>query len=185
VDDFRAPPWLPGGNLQTIWAALASRRHLAHANGAPQFTRERWTTPDGDFIDVDHLRPPPGAPAISPTTKRHLVLFHGLEGSSQSQYAQAFASVAQQRGWAFSVPHFRGCSGELNLAPRAYHSGDFEEIGWILQRLRPGRRKPATARQPRPARWRRCVRPSTWPPPGTPSTGASTGWSTRACSCAP
>jgi predicted alpha/beta-fold hydrolase len=37
----------------------------------------------------------------------------------------------------FAVPHFRGCSGELNLAPRAYHSGDFEEIGWILGRLRP------------------------------------------------
>ena len=34
------------------------------------------------------------------------------------------------------MPHFRGCSGELNRAPRAYHSGDFEEIGWILQRLR-------------------------------------------------
>jgi len=34
------------------------------------------------------------------------------------------------------VPHFRGCSGEINLAPRAYHSGDFEEIGWILARVR-------------------------------------------------
>ena len=129
MHDFRAPPWLPGGNLQTIWAAVASRRHLG---APPQFTRERWATPDGDFIDVDHLQPLPGAPA----PRRHLVLFHGLEGSSQSQYAQAFASVAQQRGWGYSVPHFRGCSGELNLAPRAYHSGDFEEIGWILQRLR-------------------------------------------------
>ena len=36
---------------------------------------------------------------------------------------------------AFVVPHFRGCSGELNHAPRAYHSGDFEEIDWILRRL--------------------------------------------------
>ena len=80
--------------------------------------------------DRDHLAPAAAAPA------QHLVLFHGLEGSSQSQYAQAFASEAQRRGWAFSVPHFRGCSGELNRAPRAYHSGDFEEIGWILQRLR-------------------------------------------------
>ncbi len=133
MDDFRAPPWLPGGNLQTIWAAVASRRHLSNA---PQFTRERWTTPDGDFIDVDHLQAPPGASSLSPRRQSHLVLFHGLEGSSQSQYAQAFASVAQERGWAYSVPHFRGCSGELNLAPRAYHSGDFEEIGWILQRLR-------------------------------------------------
>jgi hypothetical protein len=64
------------------------------------------------------------------------VLFHGLEGSSQSHYAQAFADVAVQRGWHCAFPHFRGCSGELNLAPRAYHSGDFEEIGWILARLR-------------------------------------------------
>jgi predicted alpha/beta-fold hydrolase len=34
-----------------------------------------------------------------------------------------------------AVPHFRGCSGELNWAPRAYHSGDFEEVGWMLSRF--------------------------------------------------
>ncbi len=129
--NYRAPAWLPGGNLQTIWAAKLSRRHLA---GPPQFTRERWTAPDGDFIDVDHA-PVAGA-------AQHLVLFHGLEGSSDSQYAQAFGSVARERGWSYSVPHFRGCSGELNLAPRAYHSGDFEEIGWILARLRQRSAKP-------------------------------------------
>jgi uncharacterized protein len=129
VQSYRAPLWLPGGNLQTIWAATLSRRYLG---SGPQFGRERWTTPDADFIDVDHLQRPPAAPPPA----RHLVLFHGLEGSSASQYAQAFGSIAQERGWAYSVPHFRGCSGELNLAPRAYHSGDFEEVGWILQRLR-------------------------------------------------
>ena len=48
---FRAPWWLPGGNLQTLWAALVARSH----NGdEPRFRRERWTTPDGDFVDVDH-----------------------------------------------------------------------------------------------------------------------------------
>ncbi len=129
MQGYRSPAWLPGGNLQTIWAAKLARRHLGPP---PQFTRERWTTPDGDFIDVDHLQRAPDAPP----PKQHLVLFHGLEGSSESQYAQAFATVARERGWAYSVPHFRGCSGELNLAPRAYHSGDFEEIGFMLQRLR-------------------------------------------------
>ncbi len=64
-----------------------------------------------------------------------LVLFHGLEGSSDSHYAQAFAQVAAERGWAFAVPHFRGCSGELNLAPRAYHSGDHVEVDWLLRRF--------------------------------------------------
>ncbi len=133
---YRAPAWLPGGNLQTIWAATRSRRHLGPP---PQFQRERWTAPDGDFIDVDHLVADtvPGA--------RHLVLFHGLEGSSASAYAQAFAGVARQRGWAYSVPHFRGCSGEPNRAPRAYHSGDFEEIGWILTRLRARSAQPLLA----------------------------------------
>ena len=141
MQGYRAPPWLPGGNLQTIWAATRSRRHLGTQ---PQFKRERWATPDGDFIDVDHLVPQ-GAALAESTATRHLVLFHGLEGSSQSQYALAFGAVAQERGWAYSVPHFRGCSGELNRAPRAYHSGDFEEIGWILQRLRAASSAPLLA----------------------------------------
>ena len=125
MDDFRAPRWLPGGHLQTIWPALFSRRFDV---AAPAFRRERWTTPDRDFVDVDWL----GDAGTSPL----LVLFHGLEGSSASHYAQAFAAEAAQRGWRFAVPHFRGCSGEINLAPRAYHSGDHEEIGWMLDRFR-------------------------------------------------
>ena len=127
---YRAPWWLPGGNLQTLWAATFSRR----LRGPPlHWQRERWDTPDGDFIDVDHL-PAPANAGTSAT--RHLVLFHGLEGSSASAYATAYASHCRERGWSISVPHFRGCSGELNRAPRAYHSGDFEEVGWILARHR-------------------------------------------------
>ncbi len=128
TDGFRyaAPWWLPGGNAQTLWAALASRRHLGPP---PRWTRSRWNTPDGDFIDVDLAQP--AAPAGAPL----LVMFHGLEGSSASQYAVAFADFAAANGLAFAVPHFRGCSGELNHAPRAYHSGDFEEIDWILKRF--------------------------------------------------
>ncbi len=123
---YRAPLWLPGGNLQTIWAARAARNH---AGAAPRWARSRWTAPDGDFIDVDRAAhtSAPGAPL--------LVLFHGLEGSSASHYAVAFADFAAAHGLGFAVPHFRGCSGELNRAPRAYHSGDFEEIDWVLKRF--------------------------------------------------
>lgn len=127
-----APWWLPGGDLQTIWPALHARQASSKNVARVSYRRERWPTPDGDFIDVDWQEVRPGAPDSAPL----LVLFHGLEGSSQSHYALAFARYAKSCGLAFAVPHFRGCSGELNLAPRAYHSGDFEEIGWILQRLR-------------------------------------------------
>ena len=123
---YVAPNWLPGGNLQTIWPALFGRRVVTPL---PDYRRERWTTPDGDFIDVDFLD------AAGEGPRPLLVLFHGLEGSSRSHYAQAFAAIALEKGWHYAVPHFRGCSGEINLAPRAYHSGDFEEVGWILSRL--------------------------------------------------
>jgi predicted alpha/beta-fold hydrolase len=126
---YRAPPWLPSGHAQTIWPALFGRRH---EGPPPGYRRERWHTPDGDFVDVDWLVPE-GAQAAAEVP---LVLFHGLEGSSRSHYAQAFAQCARSAGMAYAVPHFRGCSGEINLAPRAYHSGDHEEVGWMLGELR-------------------------------------------------
>ncbi len=127
MQHYRAPSWLPGGNLQTIWPALLSRQPPL---SAPAYRRERWTTPDADFIDVDVVD------AAAADTAPRLILFHGLEGSSRSHYALAFARHAHLRGWGFVVAHFRGCSGSLNLAPRAYHSGDHQEIDWVLQQLR-------------------------------------------------
>ncbi len=143
--NYAAPPWLPGGNLQTIWAALYSRRNFGTM---PAYRRERWSTPDHDFIDVDWVEPsaaerPMAVSAAQGNGNRPLiVLFHGLEGSSASHYAQAFAGFALERGIGLAVAHFRGCSGELNLAPRAYHSGDHAEIDWILRRFRAGHTGP-------------------------------------------
>jgi hypothetical protein len=134
--NYSAPWWLPGGNLQTIWAALRAERYVG---GAPSFRRERWVTPDNDFVDVDFAEHPsqPDAPL--------LVIFHGLEGSSGSHYAEALTDAARARGWACAVPHFRGCSGVLNHGPRAYHSGDFEEIDWILRRFKAQHNGPVLA----------------------------------------
>jgi predicted alpha/beta-fold hydrolase len=137
------PWWLKGGDLQTIWAA----RLAAFPSPTGIAQRQRWDTPDGDFIDVDWwpagAAGAPGGPVNTGTNQRALcVLFHGLEGDSGSHYAQAFGSLAQAHGWDYAVPHFRGCSGELNRGPRAYHSGDHVEIDWVLRRLKaldPGR----------------------------------------------
>lgn len=117
---YRAPVWLPGGHLQTIWP-------VARAPAVPAYTRERWDTPDGDFIDTDWLPYRPGAPL--------LVLFHGLEGCSSSHYARATMQAFDAAGWNGVVPNFRGCSGTPNRLQRAYHSGDSAEIEWILARV--------------------------------------------------
>ncbi|HEX8964031.1 MAG TPA: alpha/beta fold hydrolase [Rhodocyclaceae bacterium] len=124
VQPYAAPRWLPGGNAQTIWPLL--RKGLA-----PDYRRERWDTPDGDFIDVDWTDGPAQQPLLA--------LFHGLEGSSASHYALSLMRAVKARGWRGAVVHFRGCSSEPNRLPRAYHSGDSAEIDWILRRLRASR----------------------------------------------
>jgi predicted alpha/beta-fold hydrolase len=121
IMDYRAPAWLPNGHLQTIYpATCVARPEVA-------FRRERWDVHE-DFVDVDFVDGEPGKPFV--------VLFHGLEGSSGSHYARSLMAALAARGWSGAVPHFRGCSGESNRAPRFYHSGDAAEIDWIVRRLR-------------------------------------------------
>ena len=120
--EFSAPWWLRNPHLQTIYASVLAR--------APRVAlrRERWDTPDGDFVDVDFLDGAEGSPWVH--------LFHGLEGSSDSTYARTLMAQVQRRGWRGSVFHFRGCSGEPNRLPRAYHSGDSAEVDWALRQVR-------------------------------------------------
>jgi predicted alpha/beta-fold hydrolase len=91
------------------------------------YARRRWDTPDGDFIDVDRVAGKAHTPLV--------VMFHGLEGDSESHYARALAGALAREGWRLAIPHFRGCSGEPNALARAYHSGDSQEIGWMLDRF--------------------------------------------------
>jgi predicted alpha/beta-fold hydrolase len=124
VPSYRSPVWLVGGHLQTIWPYLL-RRPVVPAR------RERIASPDGDFWDLDWIAPTQ-ASSLAPL----VVLFHGLEGSSGSHYARALLVALAARGWHGVVPHFRGCSGEPNRMPRAYHSGDHEEVHAMLTAIR-------------------------------------------------
>jgi len=109
MQQFQAPRWLPGGHAQTIWPALFGRRRV----GPPlRWRRERWDTPDGDFIDVDFTAgggARPDAPLV--------VLFHGLEGSSQSHYARATMAEVERRGWRGAV---RCATTSSTIAPRGW-----------------------------------------------------------------
>lgn len=149
------PFWLPGPHSQTLYSALATPTHSL------RFVRERVDTPDGDFIDLDWsapgivIKPERRAPdtqniprdamadrwlnahdidLLKSTQNTHaLVLFHGLEGSSRSRYAQSIMQYFRARGWVVVMAHFRGCSGVPNRLARAYYSGDSEEVGFILK----------------------------------------------------
>src|SRR6476619_4873923 len=114
VDRYAAPRWLPGGHVQTIYASRLRRR-------SPALRRERVDTHDGDFWDFDWLdATAPDVPLVA--------LFHGLEGGAGSHYARALMCALAARGYGGVIPHFRGCGGEANRLPRAYHSGDYTEV---------------------------------------------------------
>ncbi|HEX6136382.1 MAG TPA: alpha/beta fold hydrolase [Casimicrobiaceae bacterium] len=120
---YRAPRWLAGGHAQTIWPYRLRRPPVP-------LRRERVETADGDFWDFDWLdrKTAPEAPLVA--------LFHGLEGGSASHYSRALLTALARRGWRGVVPHFRGCGGEPNRLPRAYHSGDHAEIASMLAAIR-------------------------------------------------
>jgi len=123
--------WLPGPHAQTLGARmLRPQRGLA-------FRRERWTTPDGDFLDLDFVEGEDLRDDV------WVLLLHGLEGSARSGYAYQTFRHLLDRGIAGVGLNFRSCSGELNRGLRLYHSGETSDLGWVIDRLRekgPGRR---------------------------------------------
>jgi predicted alpha/beta-fold hydrolase len=120
---YRAAWWLPGPHAQTIAGRLLRR--------PPPFAlrRERLRTPDGDFIDLDFT---PAAREGAPI----VLLLHGLEGSSRRGYALITYDALARQGMPAVGMNFRSCSGELNVTARFYHSGETEDLRFVLAHLR-------------------------------------------------
>lgn len=122
---FRPAWWLPGAHLQTIAGRyLKQRRRL-------RLVRERLDTPDGDFVDLDHVVLP-ALPADAPLA----LVLHGLEGCARSGYVLHTLAALGERGVRGIALNFRSCSGEPNRTPRFYHAGDTEDVRYALQVLR-------------------------------------------------
>jgi len=122
ADRFIPAWWCRGPHAQTIWASL-----LRSAPPPLPVRRERWETPDGDFLDIDVVTAAAGKPA--------LVILHGLEGSSISARVRGFLSAAHELGWQGLAVNFRSCSGEVNRLRRSYHGGETADLAWVIERV--------------------------------------------------
>ncbi|MDD5274428.1 MAG: hydrolase [Methylovulum sp.] len=125
---FKPAWWLHNGHLQTLYPAL-----LRRVPDVPDVWRERLTTPDGDFLDIDYCGTGSGP---------RVLLLHGLTGSSESGYIKGLQAVFLRLGWRSMVMNFRGCSGQPNNKARCYHSGETEDIQFVYETLR--QREPDT-----------------------------------------
>lgn len=119
---FKPAWWLPNPHLQTIWPVLC-RRSIKNL----KIERERFELPDGDFVDIDWVRNQTSGPLV--------LILHGLEGSIESHYAKGMLKTISENGWRGAFMHFRGCSGEPNRLPRSYHSGETEDVQYIVEQL--------------------------------------------------
>jgi uncharacterized protein len=103
---------------------------LAYALRRPaplSLERERVATEDGDFLDLDWLRAGPERP--------HLLVLHGLEGSSASGYVRQTLHEAQALGWGAVAMNFRSCSGEPNRVLRSYCSGETADPLFVARHI--------------------------------------------------
>ncbi len=121
--DYRPPRWLPGGHAQTVFPAFF------RALPRPASERRRISTPDGDFLDLDLSRGLGGflrKPGL-------IILSHGLEGHSRRQYILGMSRIFLRRGWDTLAWNQRFCSGEPNLTPRLYHSGETGDLQTVIR----------------------------------------------------
>lgn len=117
---FQAPWWCRNPHIQTLFAARA--RHFLQ----PELVAERLFTPDDDFLDLHWFGNLDG-PLV--------IIFHGLEGSSESVYARGLMHSLTAENLGGAVMHFRGCSGEPNCQPQSYHCGHTVDIAWVLKQI--------------------------------------------------
>ncbi|MGR4068218.1 hydrolase [Billgrantia sp. C5P2] len=120
---FAPPRGLTNPHVQTLLPRLLPRPWLTCES-------ETLELPDGDFVELNWIRPAPASPE-APV----FVLFHGLEGSFQSPYARWLLATAGDMGWRALLMHFRGCGSRPNRLPRAYHSGDTADAYWLISEL--------------------------------------------------
>ena len=67
--------------------------------------------------------------------KPAIIIVHGLEGSSLSQYVIGTASKAWDAGMSIVRMNMRTCGGTERLSPTLYHSGLSSDVGAVLRQV--------------------------------------------------
>lgn len=118
--DYTPKWWLRNGHSNTLYA------YFYRKLSSPNYSRERWTTIDNDFIDLDFIKS---------GNQKLVILSHGLEGGSDSQYIIAISNLMNQNGYDVCALNYRSCSGEMNNTQTMYHSGFTTDLHMVVNKL--------------------------------------------------
>jgi predicted alpha/beta-fold hydrolase len=115
--NYKGGLWSLNGHVETI-----ARAYAPVVKFAPT-TKEILTLNDGDFIELEWY---------AGSHKVLFILTHGLEGSARSGYIVQLAQFLNLHGYDVLAWCMRGCGAQLNLLPRAYHSGETDDLDQIV-----------------------------------------------------
>ncbi|MDJ1482073.1 alpha/beta hydrolase [Cytophagaceae bacterium YF14B1] len=121
---YRSPFYLFNGHLQTIIPAV-----MRKVNGISYY-RERITTPDEDFLDLDWAFAE-NKRKTEPTPLA--IISHGLEGDSQRPYVTGMVRMLTSEGYDVLAWNYRSCSGEINRQRRFYHIGATDDLHTVVE----------------------------------------------------
>jgi len=123
---FRAQRWLAGGHVQTIASFLLPRKiHLPQAEERlvevePGIKVRCWCYWQG-VQKTDRAKP------------LTIIVVHGLEGSSDSQYMQGIARNGLAAGMNVVLMNQRNCGGMDHVAPTLYNSSLSGDVAAVVR----------------------------------------------------
>ena len=119
TSQYRPPALLKNSHLQAIFP------HLFRRFKDPEYQRERISTPDNDFLDLDW--------SLSQGNQKLVIISHGLEGHSKRGYVLGMVKALNLAGFNALAYNYRGCSEDMNLKRHLYHSGSSNDLEVVIE----------------------------------------------------
>jgi uncharacterized protein len=114
---YKKPSFLVGEHIETIIPSIFRKVKVSPTQN------ERIRTHDDDFLDLDWY---------CAGSKQLVIVSHGLEGSSKSQYAVGVANYFNKNNIDVLAWNYRGCSEEINVTTKFYHSGATYDLETVI-----------------------------------------------------
>ncbi len=116
--NYIRPKWLFNGHLETIYPSLFRKVSV------PIPSKERITTTDGDFLDLEWYRQ---------NKSKLVIISHGLEGNSTRAYMLGMVNAFLKKEYDVLTWNFRSCSDEMNNQVIFYHSGATYDLDLVVK----------------------------------------------------